>query len=34
MPRKSIYIAFGMIILPIFLLAVLSLALIFGWVTL
>ena len=34
MERKTLYIAFGMIILPIFLLAALSLALIFGWVTL
>lgn len=34
MSRKPIYIAFGLVILPLILLAALSLALIFGWVTL
>lgn len=34
MSRKSIYLAFGMVILPIILLALISLALLFGWVTL
>ena len=33
MSRKSFYIAFGLVILPMILLAILSLALIFGWVT-
>jgi len=34
MSRKSIYIAFTLVILPIILLAILSLALVFGWVVL
>lgn len=34
MDRKSYYIAFGLVILPLILLAALSLALIFGWVAL
>jgi len=34
MSRKMLYIAFGMVILPLVLLAALSLALIFGWVVL
>ena len=34
MSRKSIYIAFGMVILPVILLAFLSLALLFGWIAL
>ena len=34
MSRKLYYLAFGLVIVPILLLALLSLALIFGWVTL
>jgi len=32
MSRKTIYVAFGMVILPLVLLTLISLALLFGWV--
>jgi len=32
MSRKTLYVAFGMVILPLVLLTLISLALLFGWV--